>query len=152
MDITKAIHQIRPFRNEHQKAVVNLLYTHGWLMERLRTFFKPYDVTIKQYNILRILNGAGTAISTSVIRERMIDKMSDASRAVERLHKKGLVEKRGCPKDKRLVDVLISTKGTQLLQQIEENNDVLDNILGQLTIEEVEQLNQLLDKLRKSKS
>ncbi|MEM8909818.1 MAG: MarR family transcriptional regulator [Bacteroidota bacterium] len=148
MEIKKAIHQIRPFRNDYQKAIVNLLYTHGWLMQQLRSFFTPYGLTIKQYNVLRILNGAKEAISTSIIRERMLDKMSDASRVVERLYKKGLVEKKGCPHDKRLVDVWISEQGVALLAQIDQKSESLDQILGYLNTGEVTQLNQLLDRLR----
>ncbi|MEM9823334.1 MAG: MarR family transcriptional regulator [Bacteroidota bacterium] len=148
MKIETAIHQTRPFRNNYQKGIVNLLYSHSWLMEQLRDFFHPFDLTIKQFNVLRILKGAGEAISTSTIRERMIDKMSDASRVVNRLYKKGLVEKQDCPRDKRLVDVVISEKGLQLLVEIEEKNQHLDHILGQLDSEEIRQFNNLLDKIR----
>ncbi len=150
MKIEKAINQTKPFRNEYQKGIVNLLYTHSWLMEQLRDFFQPHGLTIKQFNVLRILKGAGQALTTSVIRERMIDKMSDASRVVDRLYKKELVEKCGCPTDKRLVDVTISEKGKKLLLAIEERNDYLDNIMGQLDIGEISHFNDLLDKIRES--
>jgi len=148
MKIESAIKQTRPFRNDYQKGLVNLLYTHGWLMKQLRDFFQPHDLTIKQFNVLRIIKGAGEAISTSVIRERMIDKMSDASRVVDRLYKKGLVEKKGCPRDRRLVDVMISDKGLQILEQIEKKSQQLDDILSKLDAKEVRQFNDLLDKMR----
>lgn len=148
MKIEDAIKQTRPFRNEYQKGLVNLLYSHSWLMEQLRDFFQPFDLTIKQFNVLRILKGAGEVISTSTIRERMIDKMSDASRVVDRLHKKGLIEKRGCPRDKRLVDVMISEKGLQLLVQIEKKEKQRGDILSKLDKKEITQLNELLNKMR----
>ena len=85
MKIEEAIHQKRPFRNGAQMAMVNLLYTNNWVTDQLRQHLKPFGVTMKQYNVLRILKGAGEPITTSVIRERLLDKMSDASRMVERL-------------------------------------------------------------------
>ncbi|MDX1686291.1 MAG: MarR family transcriptional regulator, partial [Saprospiraceae bacterium] len=96
MKIEEAIKQTKPFRNLYQKAMVNLLYTSNWVEERLRELIKPYDITIQQYNVLRILRGSGKPLTTSVIRERLIDKMSDTSRMVDRLCKKGLVDRRQC--------------------------------------------------------
>jgi len=148
MKIEDEIKQTKAFKSDYQKATVNMLFTQGWITERMRQFFQPYDITIKQFNILRILKGAGKPISTSIIRDRLIDKMSDATRIIDRMLTKGLVEKNGCKNDKRLVDITISKKGTELLKTIDKNSDKLDKILNGLTLNETKQLNNLLDKLR----
>jgi DNA-binding MarR family transcriptional regulator len=147
MGIEKDIQQ-QNFRNEYQKAAVNLIFSAGWLNEKIKTFLDTEDITSQQYNILRILRGSKTPMSTLQIRERMLDKMSDTSRIVERLQKKGVVEKKVCPADKRLVDVVISKKGLALLEKLDRRNAELDSILQSLTPEEAKSLNGLLDKMR----
>jgi len=148
MKIEEAIKQKRPFRNMHQKAVVNLIYTTNWLQDRLREHLKPYDITVQQYNVLRILRGANKPISTSDIRERLLDKMSDTSRMVDRLCQKGLVERSTCSSDKRLVDVTLSDAGQQLLLEMDRLHEEMDNILGKLSDEQAGQLSDLLDIIR----
>lgn len=148
MKIEEEIKQTKPFRSEQQKAAVNLLFTQGWLMEQMRNVFNPFDITIKQYNILRILKGAGKPISTSVIRERLIDKMSDTTRIIDRMIVKGLVEKKNSINDKRLVDITLSIKGLDLLKKIESKSNKMDDIFNHLSIAQTKELNQLLDKLR----
>ncbi|RYD92123.1 MAG: MarR family transcriptional regulator, partial [Sphingobacteriales bacterium] len=106
MGIEQDIHQAR-FTSAKQKAMINLLYTYGWVMEQVKTFLACEDITHQQFNILRILRGAAGPLSTLQIRERMLDKMSDTSRIVDRLVAKELVQKVTCAKDKRLVDVTI---------------------------------------------
>ena len=96
MGIEKDISQSK-FLNEHQKASINLLYTYGWMMERSKELFASEDITPQQFNILRILRGSHPQpLSTLQIRERMLDKMSDTSRIVDRLIVKGLVKKGTC--------------------------------------------------------
>ena len=148
MKIEEAIHQSRPFRNDHQRAVVNLIYTHNWVAERLKRFFKPYGITSQQYNVLRILKGAGKPISTSIIRGRLLYKMADTSRMVDRLYQKKLVLRKACALDKRLVDVQLSKKGLDLLERIELESAALDKIMSKLSPEEAIQLSALLDKAR----
>jgi MarR family transcriptional regulator, 2-MHQ and catechol-resistance regulon repressor len=148
MGIEKEIHQ-QTFRNSRQKAMVNLLYTYGWAIEKIKSFLAAEDITHQQYNILRILRGAHPEpLSTLQIRERMLDKMSDTSRIVDRLIVKDLVKKSTCPKDKRLVDVVITGKGQELLQKLDAQAENMDLILSGLTEEEAETLSVLLDKLR----
>lgn len=148
MKIREAIQQKKPFRNSHQMAMVNLIYTHNWVTDQLRQHLKPYGVTMKQYNVLRILKGAEEPITTSTIRERLLDKMSDASRMVERMHQRGLVVRNTCPTDKRLVDVSLSAKGIDLLENIAHIEQKMDAIFKELSKEEAEVLSKLLDKLR----
>lgn len=149
MSLENDIQQTK-FRNEHQKTVINLIYTFNWLTEKNKQFFEKADITSQQFNILRILRGAGVPLSTLQIRQRMLDKMSDTSRIVDRLVKKELVKKVICKTDRRLVDVTISEKGLSLLKELDGYNDELDSIVGNISEEEAKTLNQLLDKMRNS--
>jgi DNA-binding MarR family transcriptional regulator len=137
------------FRNEHQKAIVNLLYTYNWVTEKSKELFASEDITPQQFNILRILRGSHpTPLSTLQIRERMLDKMSDTSRIVDRLIAKGLVKKGVCKDDRRLVDVMITEKGKKLLERLDARQDEIDNIIGNLSKKEATSLSELLDKIR----
>ena len=149
MSLDKDIHSSK-FRNEYHKAIVNIIFTNNWIMERSKEIFERGDITPQQYNILRILRGAKEPLSTLQIRQRMLDKMSDTSRIVDRLLKKELVKKVVCITDKRLVDVTITQKGLELLTELDKYNDELDNVLSSISEEEVCTLNQLLDKIRNS--
>jgi len=149
MSLDKDIHSSK-FRNEYHKAIVNIIFTNNWIMERSKEIFERGDITPQQYNILRILRGAKEPLSTLQIRQRMLDKMSDTSRIVDRLLKKELVKKVVCVTDKRLVDVTITSKGLELLTELDKYNDELDNVLCSISEEEVCTLNQLLDKIRKT--
>lgn len=147
MGIEKEIQQ-QEFRNQYQKATVNLLYTAYWLQEKIKKFLEKEAITPQQYNILRILRGSKKPISTFQIRERMLDKMSDTSRMADRLQAKGLVEKTINAHDKRLVDVVISATGLALLNRLDQHSDELDNLVSGLTEDETKTFNYLLDKLR----
>ena len=149
MSLEKDISQ-RTFRNEYQKGVINLIYTYNWLNEKMKSFFDKEDITGQQFNILRILRGAGIPISTLQIRERMLDKMSDTSRIVDRLVLKGLAKKNVCKNDKRLVDVSITTKGKNLLEKIDKREYEMDAVFSNLSQAEARALNNLLDKIRQS--
>ena len=149
MGLEKDISQ-RSFRNEYQKGIINLIYTYNWMNEKMKKVFDNEDITAQQYNILRILRGAGKPISTLQIRERMLDKMSDTSRIVDRLVLKGLAQKSTCKDDKRLVDVSISSKGKKLLEKIDRYDNEMDAIFGNLTEAEAKIFNKLLDKIRQS--
>ncbi len=149
MGIEEDISQSK-FRNEYQKGVVNLIYTYNWMNERMKHLFDKEKITSQQFNILRILRGAGKPLSTLQIRQRMLDKMSDTSRIVDRLVIKGLVKKNTCENDKRLVDILITDKGKNLLIKLDQYENEMDAIFGSLSETEVKELNSLLDKIRKA--
>ena len=149
MSIEKDIQQSK-FRNEYHKTVVNLIFTYNWITEKTKQFFDKGDITSQQYNILRILRGAGKPLSTLQIRQRMLDKMSDTSRIVDRLVKKELVQKVICKTDRRLVDVTITDTGLQLLDRLDSYNEQMDAMLGNLSEDEAKLLNNLLDKIRSS--
>lgn len=147
MGIEKDIQQAN-FRNEFQKMGINIIFTSNWLNERISRFLINEDITMQQYNILRILRGSEVPLSTLQIRERMIDKMSDTSRIVDRLIVKDLVQKTACQLDKRLVDITLTEKGAQLVNKLDEYNDQIDANLKGLSEAEAITLNALLDKLR----
>ncbi|MBP7533850.1 MAG: winged helix-turn-helix transcriptional regulator [Chitinophagales bacterium] len=149
MEIEKAIKQKVPFKSPYEKAIVNIFFTSTFLIEKMRNFLKPYGITHQQYNVLRILRGQHpNAISIGVIRERMLDKMSDASRVVSRLIAKNLVEKQIGSTDKRLVDVRITEIGLTLLTEIDKEIAFTNHILSNLSEQETQLLNSLLDKIR----
>jgi DNA-binding MarR family transcriptional regulator len=129
---------------------VNLIYTHNWVTEQLKLVLEEEDLTLQQYNILRILRGSETPLSTLQIRERMLDKMSDTSRIVDRLILKSLALKSINKKDKRLVDVKISAKGKRLLQKLDQSANTIDNVLKNVSETDAKELNRLLDKVRGS--
>ncbi len=147
MGIEKDIQQ-KQFRNNYQKAAVNLIFSANWLTEKIKCILDEGDITNQQYNILRILRGTTQPLSTLQIRERMLDKMSDTSRIVDRLVKKGLVKKSICQFDKRLVDISITQAGKSLLEQLDLKNHDIDNLVNKLSDEESSQLSYLLDKMR----
>jgi DNA-binding MarR family transcriptional regulator len=136
------------FRNEFQKMGINLLFTANWLNEQIGKMLSEEGVTQQQYNILRILRGSATPLSTLKIRERMLDKMSDTSRIVDRLIAKELVLKNTCEKDKRLVDITLSPKGLQLVDQLDQFNERIDALLKGINETEAQTMNQILDKIR----
>ncbi|NDD16399.1 MAG: MarR family transcriptional regulator [Chitinophagia bacterium] len=147
MGIEKDIQQTN-FRNEFQKMGINIIYTANWLNEKIGQILSTEDITQQQYNILRILRGSDVPLSTLKIRERMLDKMSDTSRIVDRLIVKGLVEKTACIKDKRLVDITVTKKGLQLLEKLDALNVHIDSILKGVSEKEANTINEILDKLR----
>jgi DNA-binding MarR family transcriptional regulator len=148
MTLEKDISQ-RTFRNLNQKSIINLIYTYNWVVEKIKDFLSKEDITLQQYNILRILRGSDpTPLSTLQIRDRMLDKMSDTSRIVDRLIIKGLVQKNMSKADKRLVDVIITEEGRKLLGKLDLDNDQMDGIVTGLSEAEMNSLNNLLDKIR----
>ena len=148
MGIDKDIQQAR-FRNVYQKAAINLIYTIGWMRDKTKSIFETEDITPQQFNILRILRGAfPKPLSTLQIRERMLEKMSDTSRIVDRLIAKELVKKITCKADRRLVDVIITDAGQKLLERLDTRQDEIDAVLKSLTETEAEMLSNLLDKAR----
>ncbi len=148
MDLQKEL-KISKFESAHQQAIVNIFFTYNWCNDHMRKTMIPYDITIQQFNVLRILRGQSPKPSTiNLLKERMLDKMSDASRIVDRLIQKGLVIKEMSSIDKRAVDILIARKGLLLLKQIDLEVDLSALVAPNLSEEEAIQLNMLLDKMR----
>ena len=142
---------ISSFRNEWQKASMSILYTYGFLSNGYENFFRKHGLTTQQYNALRILRDQyPKPVSTSFLREKMLDKMSDASRLVSRLGVKGLVKVSQNASDKRLVNILISEDGRRIINEIDVNLHQLDALVQGITEEEAENLVELLYKVRES--
>ncbi len=150
MEISEAIKQGKPFQNVYHKASVNLIFTGRWLFNLHNELFKTFGLSIQQYNTLRILRGQYPNSATlKLIRERMLDKMSDASRIVENLRKKKLITREINADSRRKVDVVITQKGLDLLSVIDEQGmNKLNTFLSNISPDEAEQLNILLDKTR----
>jgi DNA-binding MarR family transcriptional regulator len=136
------------FRDEKHKAIISVIYTSNLLSNFHDSYFKQFNLTSQQYNVLRILRGQHPKPATvNVIRERMMDKMSDASRIVERLRKAGFVERVVCKEDRRAVDVQITQKGLDVLTEIDNHDEKIDKPAQLLSQQEAEQLSQLLGKM-----
>lgn len=137
------------FKDVYTKGVINLLYTHSYMVGVQNTLFKPHELSPEQYNVLRILRGQqGKPATVMAIQERMLNKMSNASRLIDKLQAKDLVKRDACPANRRQVDVVITHKGMQLLELLEKQVTEVNRTAMHLTEEEVVQLNTLLDKLR----
>jgi DNA-binding MarR family transcriptional regulator len=143
-DISKDINS--RFDNNKVKALINILYTASLITNIQNAFFKPFGISPQQYNILRILNGAKEPLKVQVIKERMIDRSPNATRLMDKLCAKKLIERIPCPGDRRVVHINITAKGKQLLEDISDNLN--DDILKNITENEAIQLSDLLDKLR----
>ena len=134
------------FPNEQVKAMLNIKYTAHYFDQIASSFFKPFNITEAQYNILRILRGAGEAIKVTVVKERMIQKSPNSTRLMDKLCDKDLIDRYRCEKDRRVVYVSITKKGLNLLDEIKIEN--LEDISNKLSNNEARTLNELLDKLR----
>jgi DNA-binding MarR family transcriptional regulator len=147
MRIDDEIHS--KFEDNYQKAVINISYTEGWLRNTFNCHFERHNLTQQQFNILRILRGQYPKPATvNLLKERMIDKMSDASRIVDRLVQKEMITRCTNNKDRRAVDIRISEKGLEVLETMDKEFKTKDFIKNNLTAEEAGLLSDLLDKLR----
>ena len=136
------------FRNARHKAVVNLRYTSNYIGNIQNSYMAQYDLSMPQFNILRILRGANGAISVNTVKDRMVEKSPNTTRLMDKLIDKGLMERVRCEEDRRVVYVSITQAGLDLLTKIDEDNDSKLDVSGNLSEAEAEQLSTLLDKLR----
>ena len=143
-DIAKDINS--KFPNEHVKALINIKYTANWLDNIGNDLLKHAKISIQQYNILRILRGTGAAVTVNTVKDRMIQKSPNATRLMDKLCDKNLIERARCENDRRVVYVKITNKGLQLLNTI--NIEGFDQHMSKITQDEAKMLNQILDKIR----
>lgn len=134
------------FPNNKVKAMLNIVYTSNWLTSHQNEFFRPFGLSPQQYNILRILKGAGEAIKVQTIKERMVERSPNATRLMDKLYAKELIKRFNCENDRRVVYVEITKNGLELLSKIASKNK--DNLLKNLSEKEAIQLSDLLDKIR----
>jgi len=143
-DLSKDINST--FANNRIKAMLNILYTAGWISNKQNEFFKSYGISPQQYNILRILNGADEPLNVQVIKERMIERSPNATRLMDKLCAKQYINRLPCEHDRRVVKIAITEKGKELLNAIPENFN--KDILKNLNEAEAEKLSDILDKMR----
>ena len=143
-DFSKDINSTFP--NNKVKAMLNVIYTANWISSRQNTFFKPFNISSQQYNVLRILKGAKEPLKVQTIKERMVERSPNATRLMDKLYAKGLIDRIPCPTDRRVVFIKITTNGLQLLDNVNKANRA--DIFKNLTEEEAVQLSDLLDKIR----
>ncbi|TNJ46547.1 MarR family transcriptional regulator [Tamlana fucoidanivorans] len=143
-DISKDIHST--FKNTKVKALINIIYTANWINSHQNEFFKPYGISPQQFNILRILRGAGKPIKVQTIKERMLERAPNATRLMDKLCAKTLINRLPCPDDRRVVHIEITEKGLLLLKAIDK--EFKEDLLEKLTDEEAQMLSDLLDKIR----
>jgi DNA-binding MarR family transcriptional regulator len=143
-DISKDINS--NFPNNKVKALLNIIYTSNWINSHQNMFFKPFGISPQQFNILRILRGASEPLKVQTIKERMIERAPNATRLMDKLYAKQLIERIPCPEDRRVVHIAITDKGLKLLEEISKkmNFDLLEN----LNEKEAGLLSDLLDKIR----
>lgn len=148
MELEKEIHS-KNFEDNYQKAIINVSYTFNWISNILRVRLEKHKITQQQFNILRILRGQLPNPSTvNLLKERMVDKMCDASRMVDRLVQKNLVSRCTNSKDRRAVDIYISEEGLKVLSIIDQEMKIGDILKHNISEEEAGVLSNLLDKLR----
>lgn len=150
MSIETDIKQATPFKTPYHRLMVNLIYTGNWVADSQMRMLKPFGLTLQQYNVLRILRGQyPDPVKVSDITERMLDKMSNASRLVDKLVAKKFVQRTECPSDRRAVDVVITEQGLSLLKRLDIYQEQWSDLQKvKLSEEEAVSLSQLLDRLR----
>ncbi len=147
MQLETSIRQTK-FKSIYHKMLLNVIYSSGVIQAAQARFFKQYDLSPQQYNVLRILRGQyPNPASVGLLQERMLDQMSNASRLVEKLKQKNLLTRNACENDRRQMDVCITKDGLNLLNEIDDKFEIFEKRLAVLSESEANTLNQLLDKL-----
>lgn len=147
MNLETSIHQTK-FSSEYHKLLLNIIYTASTINAEQTRFFKKYDISPQQFNVLRILKGqCPNPASVGLLQERMLDQMSNASRLVEKLKQKKLLSRKECKSDRRQVDIEITKDGLKLLEEISTVFDVIEKSFVNLSKEEAKTVNSLLDKM-----
>jgi len=143
----------KPFESAEQEATLNIMRTNDQFQNRFGRLFRQYSLTSSQYNLLRILRGEGQPMPCLEIAERMVQVVPAMTGLIDRLEKQELVRRDRCVKDRRVIFVELTEKGTQLLQQLDQ--PVLDlhhALVGHLSQDELKQLSRLLEKCRQNLS
>ena len=136
--------------NDSTRVILNIMYTEKVIAEQFNEIIKPYDLSGEQYNVLRILRGQkGKPANMNLIQERMVAKTSNTTRLVDKLLLKKLVTRKVCPENRRKIEVLITTKGLEVLAELDPKVMEHENVFANRLIpEELKQLNELLEKYR----
>ncbi len=143
-DLAKDINS--KFENNRIKALLNIIYTANWITSCQNEFFKDFGISPQQYNILRILKGAAIPLNVQTIKDRMLERAPNATRLMDKLCAKELIERIPSEFDRRVVQISITSKGLDLLKSIPSNFN--KDLLKNLNENEAKQLSDLLDKMR----
>tara|TARA_R110000751_G_scaffold105941_2_gene201935 strand:+ start:460 stop:897 length:438 start_codon:yes stop_codon:yes gene_type:complete len=143
-DLAKDINS--KFESNRVKAMLNIIYTANWITSYQNEFFKDFGISPQQYNILRILRGAGEPLNVQTIKDRMLERSPNATRLMDKLCAKNCIERLPSEHDRRVVKITITKEGIALLESIP--NNINKELLKNLNEQEAEQLSNLLDKMR----
>ena len=137
------------FVNDKHRFITNLIFTSNWFENQFIEFLKPFHLSEQQFNVLRILRGAGDWVTMNDIKELMINKFPNTTRLSDKLLEKGLINRKRSEVDRRIVYLAISKKGLDLLEKID-NSDNQDHMgfMNRITEEEAKQFSLILDKIR----
>lgn len=153
MRLQNEIKKKRPFQSPEQEAALNILRTSDLFNNRLGRLFREYDLTSSQYNVLRILRGEGKPLPSLEIAERMIQVVPAITGLIDRLEAQGLVERRRCTDDRRVVFVEITPTALSVLKRIDKPLEQMHaDLLGHLSRKELGELSRLLEKARQRTS
>lgn len=137
------------FESEYHKASLNIIYTSNFIQSLSKHVTDHEKITLQQYNVLRILRGQnGKPATINLLKDRLLDRMSDVSRIVDRLVQKRLVSRCTSKMDRRAVDIMITKEGLAILDRMDTKMSIDSLLDKKLTDQECAQLNYLLDKLR----
>ena len=138
------------FSSEYQKLLLNVYFTSSWFSTNVARALKPFRLTLQQYNVLRILRGQqNKPASVGLIQERMLDKSSNASRLIDKLVEKKLVDRKTCPNDRRQMEIRITKKGLDLLTELDDRMSADERTAAKLiSAEEAAMASEILDRLR----
>lgn len=139
------------FNTEKAQVHLNILFTSNWIKNHLEIVFKPYKISMQQYNVLRILKGFNQPMSVNDIKSRMIDRTPNLTRLTDKLIEKELIERFSCEHDRRVIYIQLLNKGKILCEEITEKIELIKKDLIKLSEEEAKELNRLLNKLREEK-
>lgn len=139
------------FQDNWQKALLNILYTGNWLTDNFMSISKQYGINDQHYNILRILRGRHPKCACpGEIRQVLVNKRGDLTRLLDKLDKMQLVSRSVNAGNRRMVDILITQKGLDLLAKMDPIVEQVENFKAKITHDEAARLNEILDKLRDS--
>lgn len=136
------------FTSEQQRLFMNLMFTASWFANQTQKFLDPFHLSGQQFNILRILRGAGDWVSMNTIKQRMVDKAPHTTRLVQKLLDKGLVDRHRCETDRRVVHVLITPKGLDVLAQIDKASDQEQHFINKISPEDARTASDIIDQIR----
>jgi DNA-binding MarR family transcriptional regulator len=137
------------FKTPYHRMAVNIMFTGNWIYKELTCQLRQFDLSLPQHNVLSILKGQyPNPCTLGLIQERMLEKESNATRLVDKLLEKGLVDRCQCPDNRRKVDIVITTAGLDLLAKTGKITDDIPHRYQSRTPAEATLLGNLLDKLR----